>query len=54
MKFTTYIGCKENVNMKIISFIPKYVKTASRVCIELSFLLFSVDSSKQNKLVNNN
>ena len=35
---------KKNVNIKIISVIPKYVKRQQIGLVELSFLLFSVDS----------
>ena len=55
MKFTTYIECKEKCKHE-----NYFIHTKIRKNNELSlyrtffFLLFSVDSSKQNKLVNNN
>ena len=35
---------KRNINTKITSFIPKYVKGQQIELVELSFLLFSIDS----------
>ena len=38
---------------ELLSFIPKYVKRQQIELVELSFLLFSVNFNKQDKLANN-
>ena len=40
-------GCEQNVNIKITSFIPKYVKIQQIELVEFSFFLLSVNPINQ-------
>ena len=51
MEFTTYMI--KNVNTKIISFIPKYVKKQQVKSVRFSFFAIFCRFNKQKMLVNN-